>query len=466
MTPAACALSSHPQGLDALLAEARRLRRAGRSSEAYAAYLEILKSAPSHTAALHELGALAYAQGHRAAARTLYGQIVAQWPDDLAGRINLGTILCEEGDPAAAETHFAAAIAIDPDAVEAQRGLAQLLSDRGEVRAADRHWRRSFAGQGTVPQPYRGEGSGIAVLLLVSTAGGNIPTRTILDDRLFAVTALYAEYYRPDLPLPPHALLFNAIGDADLCAAALKVAEEIAKRSAMPLINPPARVRPTGRAANAARLAAVPGVRAPVIRVVTREALCEIGDMAFPLLVRAQGFHTGQHFVRVARREDLQNAVAPLPGDRLLVIEYLDARGPDGLARKYRVMCIDGVLYPLHLAISESWKVHYFTAGMTDQATWRAEEQRFLEDMPGALGAQAMAALAGIGAVLGLDYAGIDFALDAGGTVLLFEANATMVINPPPAGALWDYRRAPIARALAAAQRMLCARAGCGAVPK
>ncbi len=43
----------------------------------------------------------------------------------------------------------------------------------------------------------------------------------------------------------------------------------------------------------------------------------------------------------------------------------------------------------------------------------RAEEARFLEDMPGVLGPRAMAALAEIQNVLGLDYAGIDFGLNA-----------------------------------------------------
>jgi len=171
--------------------------------------------------------------------------------------------------------------------------------------------------------------------------------------------------------------------------------------------------------------------------------------------VRPPGFHTGRHFVRVDGHAALREAATALPGDTLLAIAYLDARGPDGMARKYRVMCIDGVLYPLHLAISADWKVHYFTAAMAGDISHRAEERRFLEDMQGALGGRAMAALAGIAEVLGLDYAGIDFAIAPDGSVLLFEANATMVVHPPDPDPMWDYRRCAIDAVLKAVREML-----------
>ena len=75
--------------------------------------------------------------------------------------------------------------------------------------------------------------------------------------------------------------------------------------------------------------------------------------------------------------------------------------------------------------------------------------------MPAVLGPRAMAALGYIAEALGLDYAGVDFALGADGALLLFEANATMVIIPPEPEPVWDYRRQPAARALAAAQKLL-----------
>ena len=85
------------------------------------------------------------------------------------------------------------------------------------------------------------------------------------------------------------------------------------------------------------------------------------------------------------------------------MMEYLDARGRDGGARKYRVMMIDGEIYPLHLAISGNWKVHYFTSDMADRPDHRQEELAFLSDMRGVLGNKAMTGLAAIRDALGLD---------------------------------------------------------------
>ena len=81
---------------------------------------------------------------------------------------------------------------------------------------------------------------------------------------------------------------------------------------------------------------------------------------------------------------------------------------------------------------------------MADKPDHRQEEARFLGDMPAALGDKAMAALERIQDALGLDYAGIDFGLGPDGDLLLFEANATMVIAPLDADERWAYRRTAI----------------------
>jgi hypothetical protein len=105
------------------------------------------------------------------------------------------------------------------------------------------------------------------------------------------------------------------------------------------------------------------------------------------------------------------------------------------------------------------WKIHYFTAEMAEDADHRAEDAEFVENMAGVVGSRAMEALSGIQSTLGLDYAGIDFGLSATGDLLLFEANATMVVNPPEPDERWAYRRPAVERIYTAVRNMLIARA-------
>jgi hypothetical protein len=462
------------------LERARSLGRAGQDDAAKQAYIEVLRQDPRDFNALNELGTLAWAGGYRSAARTAYTQAVAHHPDNVVGRVNLGNLLREEQDVAGARAEYEAALALDPQLHEAHQGMAWVLGELG-LDGAEEHRRRGFTGRSLVTQPYRGTGQGVPLVLFVSARGGNIPTRLWIDDRRFTIHAIYADYFDPDQPLPPHALIMNAIGDADLCGLALERAEALAARTTAPVINRPVRVKVTGRAENARRLGSIPDVIAPRIETWTRaslergqgfepgQRLESVSDfrsdrgLQFPLLLRSPGFHTGRHFVYVERREALAGALAALKGEELLAIEYLDARGADGRARKYRVMFIDGVLYPLHLAVSTDWKVHYFSADMARHAAFREEERRFLRDMPGVLGTRAMRALERVCAALALEYGGIDFALAPDGAVLLFEANATMALVPPAPGEIWDYRRDAIETALEAARHLLAAHAGLAA---
>ena len=99
---------------------------------------------------------------------------------------------------------------------------------------------------------------------------------------------------------------------------------------------------------------------------------------------------------------------------------------------------------------------------MADNPEHRAEDAAFLENMPSVLGPLAMNALEQIQSTLGLDYAGIDFGLNAKGEVLVFEANATMVVNPPDPDERWSYRLPAYQRIHTAVQKMLMDRASLG----
>jgi len=455
------ALARDPRRADLRYSRAGLLAGLGRDEEARADYLAVIALEPTHFGALNDLGSLLYRTDFRSAARLAYAEAVRHHPDNPIGRINLGNAWLAEGQTDEARAQFEAALILSPDDPDAHQGLANLLQQGGDWEAAEQHRLRSYQGRTITHRPFRGTGAPCRVLLLMSAAGGNVPTRFLLDETLFQTTVVVVEAFGPDAALPAHDLVFNAVGDADLGGSALDAVARVLTGAQTLTINPPDRIRATGRAANAALLAHLPGVITPEIVSLRRADLpAAAADFGYPFLLRSPGYHTGQHFMKVDDPAALARALAILPGPELLMIQYLDARDGRGLARKYRAMMVGGAVYPLHLALSHDWKVHYFTADMADRPDHRAEEAAFLADMPAVIGPRAMAALGEINRALGLDYGGVDFALAPDGSLLLFEANATMALLPPGPEAMWDYRRASVERILDAVKAMVLERAG------
>jgi len=456
-----------PHDLDLQSARAGLLAALGHVEAAKSAYMAVLNRDPTHFATLNNFGALLYETDFRTAARTVFAQAVRHHPDEPMAHVNLAKLLMYNHELDLARVHYERALELDPANIFAHQQLSELLRESGDLEGMRRHRQLGFGPRPISRFAYRGRGAPIPLLVMTSTPAGDVGWRKLVDDTVFAATTLVAAYYDPALPLPPHRLIFNAIGDADLSRDDLSAAARLVATSPASVINPPTQVLATGRASNAERLGRIAGVRTPKIAIMSKATLSG-GDgpdhvaaagVSFPLLLRSPGFHTGRHFLRVDTPDGLAATAEALPGLELMVMDYLDSRGADGLARKYRVMMIDGRLYPLHMAASLDWKVHYFTAAMRDDAKLQAEEADFLTDMAGVLGPSAMQALTAIQSVLGLDYAGVDFGLSRSGDLIVFEANAVMTIVPPDASSQWDYRRAPIAEAVAAARSLIISRA-------
>ncbi len=434
--------------------------RDGAIEEAKAAFLDVIKIDPRHFGAWINLGNLLFETGFISAAHTAYSAAVTYHPKKSSAHVNLGNLLLHMDDIPSAKRHFSIALDIDPDQTEAHQGMASALHREGESGPAAFHRVRGFGNSPFSSIAYRGAAQALPLLITASSLEGNVPWRFLIDRRVFHSTIVAVEFLDQALPLPEHCLIFNAIGDADLCPEGLEIAAKVAKCGTAPVINHPDAVMKTGRLLNSERLGRLPGAITPDTRLVHKALLSET-PARFPLLLRSPGFHGGNHFVRVESREEMIRKADELPGDSLLLMEFLDARRDDGLHRKFRVMSIDRRLYPVHLAISKQWKVHYFSSGMAGDASYREEEKAFLKDHEAVLGKKALAALQSISSTLDLDYFGMDFGLDGEGNVILYEANATMAVIPPgTAEKEWDYKRGPAWEAIEAGRRLFLEKAG------
>lgn len=436
------------------------LEVAGRDGEAQEAYLAVLAADSTHCGALINLGNLALRTGRTSAALTAYRRAVQFHPNNPTGHVNLANTLLREDDLSGARESYEAALAIDRNHPEANQGLSYVYARLGDEDRSRPHRDLGFADRSSVVLPYRGSGKAVRAIVLLSAAGGNVQTDFVLDDRTFHTVKIFTEYYDEKVPLPDRDLIFNAIGDADRCAEALCAARMLIAASGKRVFNDPAAVARTTRVKTSERFAGVRNLVTPRTALCSRDTvratIVDLG-LTYPLLLRSPGHHNGAHFLRLDSALELDAAMASLPGSELLVIEYLDARGVDGKVRKYRAMAIDGELYPLHLAISDTWKVHYVSSMTTGDAEHESEETAFLEGMAAALGPEAMAALRAVVDGMALDYAGIDFGIDAEGRILLFEANATMIVLPPERDAFADRHGSQAERILSAVRAMLLA---------
>ena len=336
----------------------------GRNLEARSDHLRVLELDPTQRENLFALGRLLASMGHHKAAHMVYAEAVKYYPDDPALLVNLGSVLLEMDDAGAARLHYQAALRIDPELPQAHAGMYYALTRLGEPELAKWHQEKGFRQKTIFPSRFRGDAEPIAVLLLVSSTGGNTPLEKLLDDQVFQTYVVVADFHDRETPLPAHQLVVNGIGDADVASGALVAAESLLALTSAPVVNLPAAVLASRRCENARRLGKLPGIKAPVTVTFSHSLLggqdgpAALAGFTFPLLLRTPGFHMGQHFVRVESAATLGPAVAGLPGAgdpsaTVMAIEYLDARGADGCARKYRVMIVNGELYPLHLAISK-----------------------------------------------------------------------------------------------------------------
>lgn len=145
-------ITTPPDPVAAVLAQALALHQAGQVQAAADWYRQVLVRVPDHPDALHLLGVAQQQLGRLDEARRLIERalaLVPAWPE---ARINLGNVLAQAGDAAAAETAFRLALGQRPDLPLAHFNLANTLMAQGREAAAVEHYRQAHALAPAVPE--------------------------------------------------------------------------------------------------------------------------------------------------------------------------------------------------------------------------------------------------------------------------------------------------------------------------
>ena len=361
--------------------------------------------------------------------------------------LHLSYAAYEAQELAAAQRACRAILELDADNADAIDQLAKVL-DRllcdDEALALRNRLARA---QGLVAEGNRTDPKA-TVLLLGGVGAGHVPTRYLFDPAHFATLSLtMLSPDQPDAPLGAADygrlatcdLIFNSLGEVEKDGGQIEALQALCDRLDKPVLNPPDKVARTGRDHVRDLFGSIDGVIVPAVRWATRDQVAALtGDP--PVLVRPGGAHGGKDLALIDGPDAAKNYLNAVPYDRFLITDFYNFKGARDRYRKYRFIFIDRRPFAYHLAVGESWLVHYWRAEMGRSDWKKREEEQFLLDWKSVFGPKAVQAVERIAAALDLDYGGMDCSLMPDGRVLLFEANACMLLHLDEAEAEFPYK--------------------------
>lgn len=312
-------------------------------------------------------------------------------------------------------------------------------------------------------------GAGLRVLAIASAGDMTAITHLdcLLEDSDVELLMLYARPGRPfPAQLPEHDLVFIAVGECVPNRPLLKQIAVFAKTSPKPVLNAPGRIAGLSRDRVSALLRSVAGVVMPMTVGASRQSLEQVcrgerplasllQDCIFPIIVRPLDSQGGKGLAKLDASAAIAGYLGTSADSEFFVSGFVDYRGPDGLFRKYRVVLIAGRAYACHMAISTHWMIHYVNADMDESARKRDEEARFMADFDVDFALRHKQSLAGIDALMGLDYYAIDCAETADGRLLVFEVDTAMLVHAMDPPDLYPYKRPQMQKLFRAFRQML-----------
>jgi tetratricopeptide (TPR) repeat protein len=419
---------------------------AGKCQEAIALYLQALRLNSRHWAARANLVQALMAAQQYIVARGLLQELIGERPQDSRLRHQLGRAHFELKELAPAIESFQEAVALNPRDAESINWIGALKQVMGDIAGAQAAYEEAAKLEPLIRRPAAKSPAEFSLLALYAPFGGNTPTEYLFQDAFYdtdTLSMLASREYDRAMFEENVRLVVNLISDMDQTEALLPLAADLVDRLGKPVINHPRRIQRTTRDAVAQLLQSIPACRVPKAVRLKAGADCSPDALraAFPfastVLARPAGTHGGDDFEKFEDHAALAAFLSQRPDHDHYLIEYIDYRSDDGYFRKYRFIFVDDQILPYHLCIGGGWKLHHVSTDMANQPWMQREEEAFLNDPAAVFNPAHYQALEIIRERIGLEYCGIDCALDNCGNLVVFEVNASILVHARNEGFLY-----------------------------
>lgn len=357
--------------------------------------------------------------------RALLERALLDDPADGEVMAALGNVLVRESRFADGLHAYARAHELLPDRADIELGYAERLRLCENSPLAPAHLHAALARSRTYAEPARhARARPLALLLAPGFWERNAPFDLLIDRDRTAVTKYYLEGDAPT-EIVPGTTVVNGIADPT-ATQSLLLAQHVANKTRC--LNDPARIARTERTYLSRVAGQLRNAIVPITACVSADVL-RSDPVPGPLVIRpARDGHRGEGFAKVNDATELLRYLDEHPSAAYYRAPFFDYRSADGYYRKYRIILVGKKAYPFHLAISDEWMVHYFSALNATTPWMQAEEERFVTGFTQVFSPALHAALDDLAAAIDLDYFGVDCAI-VDERLLIFEANANMLVH-------------------------------------
>ena len=436
------------------------LRSAGRVDEALAVFREAVARYPGEASIANNLAFTLDEAGAHDEALRAYRDALRIDPRLWAAEFGVANILMRKQAFAESAEAFERVVALAPDFVPARWSLYELLQITGDTSRALLHQQVALRHQQLFSRIAPAQARRVLALMGPGDWQANVPVDLLFAPENTTLHKLYLlnEPQVQSVRLPAHDVVFNCIGESDAARETLQLARALVARTDRPVLNPPDAVANTNRVTLAQKLEGM-DLRMPrTLRVTRADVLAANLPLPLPALLRPVGSHAGRDLELIPDAQTLQAYAARIEDEEFYQTEFVDYRKADGFFRKYRIIVIDGVPYPFHLAISPHWLVHYYNSPMAENQWMRAEEAQFLENFDSVFSTQQRQTLRDIAAALELEYFGVDCSLDGAGRLVMFEADPAIIVHLADSIELYPYKHRAVPRIFAAVEALVDSR--------